>query len=438
MRAAEEKTFTARTKESQRLATRAEKHLPGSVPMGWMRGLYRTAPIFIDRGVGATFTDVDGNDYLDFNVCDLSMTMGFGPQPIVDAVSQQIRVGAHYLLPTTDAVEVAEDLATRTGVPYWQFTISASGANTEVIRVARFMTGRKKIVVFSGKYHGHIDETLVDGDDIESAAEVMGISTAAAANTINIPFNSLPDLERVLANDDVALVLLEPALTNCNIVLPQPGFLDDVRALTKRHGTLLCYDEAHTFQFAYGGLVGKWKLDTDFHVVGKGMGSGISFALYGMSAAVAEVFAQHIDDDVLQPGIATGGTTYASALTVAAAKASLQEILTPDNYQQTIALGKRLADGLDGVFADVGLPWTAFRLGPRSGYCMSAKLPTNYEEAADSLDYDLIDTRRIYMANRGIWDAIASAGPQVSFAHRDDHVDRYLQVAREFLSNVVE
>ena len=405
--------------------------------MAWMRGLYRTPPIFINHGLGASFSDVDGNSYLDFNVCDLSMTMGFGPQPIVDAVSKQIREGAHFLLPTSDSIDVAEDLAERTSVPYWQFTLSASGANTEVIRISRFITGRRKIVVFSGQYHGHIDETLVDNSHEAAAPALLGISPEATANTVVVPFNSLSALEQVLSNEDIALVLTEPALTNCNVILPQPGFLEGVRQLTSKYGSLLCYDEAHTFQFAYGGLVGDWKLESDFVVLGKGMGSGVSFALYGMSTSIAEIFERHIDDDVLAPGLATGGTTYASALAAAAAKASVTEVLTPDNYARVIALGRRLADGLDDIFAEKGLPWVAFRLGPRSGYCLSDKLPENYDDAAKSLDYEWIDTRRVYMANRGIWDAVASAGPQVSFAHEDADVDRYLNVASEFLDEVV-
>ena len=405
--------------------------------MGWMRGLYRTPPIFIDHGAGPSFTDVDGNRYLDFNVCDLSMTMGFGPPPIVDAVSRQVGKGAHYLLPVADAIDVAEDLARRTGVPFWQFTLSASGANTEVIRIARFVTGRQKIIVFSGKYHGHIDETLVDDDHDGAAPALLGISADAIANTVVIPFNSPAALEQALRDEDVALVLMEPALTNCNVVLPEPGFLDDVRRITRKYGSLLCYDEAHTFQFAYGGLVGDWALETDFAVVGKGMGSGVSFALYGMSAAIAEIVERHIDDDVLAPGLATGGTTYASAIAVAAAKASLTDVLTPDNYARIVTLGQRLADGLDGIFAGKGLPWVAFRLGPRSGYCLAPELPKDFCDAEASLDYELIDTRRVYMANRGIWDAVASAGPQVSFAHREDHVDRYLEIAGEFLDDVL-
>ena len=347
--------------------------------MSWMKGLYRTPTIFIDRGEGPRFFDVDGKGYLDFNVCDLSMTMGYGPEPIVRAVASQVAKGAHFLLPTDDAIEVAELLAARTGLPYWQFTLSASGANTEVLRTARFLTGRPKIILFSGHYHGHLDDTLVELRGDRPVPSLLGIPEDATANTEVLPFNDLEALEAALARRDVALVLTEPALTNCNVVLPQPGYLAEVRELTQRYETLLCLDEAHTFQFDYGGLTGAWQLATDFLVLGKGVGSGVSFGLYGMSAEVAAAFEKHIDVDIGPAGM----------------------------------------------------------LGPRSGYCLSQSLPLNYDEASRSLDYELIDTRRVFMANRGIWDAIASAGPQASFVHTNADIDEYLAVAEQFLGEIV-
>ncbi len=266
---------------------------------------------------------------------------------------------------------------------------------------------------------------------------LLGLPCAAASNTYVVPFDSLESLESALGKRDIALVLTEPALTNCNVILPQPDYLAGVRELTRQHGTLLCLDEAHTFQFAYGGLVGAWQLDPDFVVLGKGLGTGISFGLYGMSGEIAEVFEKHIDVDIGPAGIATGGTLYGSAIAVAAARAALVDMLTPDAYDNVNALGKRLADGLDQLFVSKNLPWTAFRLGPRSGYCLSETLPVNYDQARISLDYEFIDTRRVFMANRGVWDAVASAGPQASFAHTERDVDEYLAVAEQFLSEIV-
>ena len=437
VRRQEDAEFLRRTGKSATLRERARAHMPNGVPMTWMTGLYRTPPIYIDHGDGATFTDIDGNEFLDFNVCDLSMTIGFGNEIIADAVARQARRGVHFLLPGEDAVVVAELLAERVGRPYWQVTLSATGANIEVMRVARFITGRHKMVIFAGHYHGHLDETLVRDDGGRSVADTAGLPPGSAAHTIVVPFNDLAALERVLATREVALVLTEPALTNCNVILPEPGFHAGVRELTRRYGTLLCLDEAHTFQFAYGGLVGAWRLESDFVVAGKGFGTGISLGVYGMSDEVAEIYARHSDVDIGPRGIATGGTTFGTALALAAARAVLERVLTPAAYTHVCDLGTRLSDGLEAEFAKHGLPWRAFRAGPRSGYCLFPDLPRDGAEASRSLDIELIDARRVFMANRGIWDAVISAGPQASLSHTNEHIDRYVQTAGQFLEAVL-
>ncbi len=434
--AREDTAFARRTPRSAALRARAAAHLPNSVPMSWHSNLYPTPPIYAESGRGASFRDVDGNDYLDFNVCDLSMTIGFGNEIVATALAAQARRGTQFLLATEDALVVAERLAERTQHPYWQFTLSASGANTEVVRAARFLTKRSRIVIFGGHYHGHIDETLVRTEQGHTVADNPGLTPGAAAHTVLLPFNDIASLERTLAAGDVALVLTEPALTNCNVVLPTAGFHKSLRELTRRYGTLLCLDEAHTFQFAYGGLVNAWQLDADFIVLGKGLGTGVSFGLYGMSESVGAAYARHIDLYVEPRGMATGGTTYATPLATAAARAALEQILTAEAHARVNMLGQRLADGLEAAFAHHSLPWRAFRCGPRSGYCLRPQLPANGGEAAHSLDYDLINARRVYMGNRGVWDAVSSAGPQVSLAHTAADIDRYVELADAFLGEI--
>jgi glutamate-1-semialdehyde 2,1-aminomutase len=434
----ENATFAARTPRSAAMRKRAGASLPNAVPMQWMTGLYRTPAIYVAEGKGSYFTDIDGNSYCDFNVCDLSMTMGYGPAPIVEAVSKQVAAGAHYLLATEAAVEVAENLAARCGLPFWQFTTTASAANIEVMRVARALTGRQKIIVFGGHYHGHIDETLADESNGETVPGQLGITPGATDHTVIVPFNDLPALKAALAGNDVALVLTEPALTNCLLVLPDSGYLAEVRRLTAASGTYLCMDEAHTFQFGYGGLTREWQLDCDFIVLGKGFGTGISFALYGMSAPIGARYAELLDRETGPKGLATGGTTYASALAVVAAKAALEQVLSADGYVRLNANGSYLADGIDAILDSRGLPWRAFRLGPRTGYCLHPDLPRNGREAELSIDNDLIAARRVYMANRGVWEAIWSAGTQVSFAHSRADLDHYLAVADAFLGEVQE
>ena len=288
LRVSEDQEFVRRTARSRALQARAAAHLPLGVPMSWMSGLYRTPPLYIAEGRGASFKDVDGNTYLDFNLCDLSMTIGYGNETVALTLAAQARRGAQFLLPTDDAPVVGEILAERMGLPFWQFTLSASGSNTEVIRIARYITRRPRIVIFSGHYHGHIEETLVREEEGRSVPDTQGLSPGSEAHTTILPFNDLDALERALSAGDVAIVLTEPAMTNCNVILPDPDFHRGLRELTRRYGTLLCIDEAHTFQFAFGGLSHEWRLAPDFIVLGKGFGSGMAFGLYGMSDEVAE------------------------------------------------------------------------------------------------------------------------------------------------------
>lgn len=437
VRRREEAEFSRRTPKSDAMRQRAMRHMPGGVPMSWMRGLYRFLPPFVERGSGAYFGDIDGNRYIDFNLCDLSMTLGYGPPAIAEAVRHAVARGAHYLLPTEDAVIVAEALAQRVGLPFWQFTLSASSANVEVIRIARLFTRRTKIIVFEGHYHGHIDETLVarDGDG-QSLGDLLGLNPMAGNDTVILPFNDLRALQARLALGDVALILTEPVMTNCTLVHPEPGFLESMGALAKHYGALLCLDEAHSFQFAYGGIKGATGVECDFVVLGKGLGTGISFGLYGMSAPLAEFFERHSDVDIGPKGIATGGTTYATSVALAAARVALTQMMTPDGHARINGLGARLSSGLQTIFDRLALPWTAQSLGPRAGYCLFRELPKNGEQAWRSMNPDFIDTRRIFLANRGIWDAVFTAGPQASFAHQAADIDAYLDAAEAFLVEI--
>jgi len=428
--------FKARTGRSAMLLERGRNSMVKGVPMSWMHGLYRHPSLFVESGAGSTFRDVDGNRYIDFNVVDLAMTMGFSNPHINAAVCRAMDVGAHFLLPVAEAIDVTEELAGRTGVPYWQFTLSASGANTEVVRIARAMTGRNKVMVFDGHYHGHLDDTLVESAGGKVQPEGLGLPKGVELNAEIVPFNDLDAAEAVLRKGEIAVVITEPALSNCTLVKPDPGFLPGLYELAHRHDSLLCLDEAHNFSFAFGGLTRAWNLPCDFLVLGKGLGSGVSFALYGMSAPVAAFVDAHTAIDLGEPGIAAGGTTYASTVAVFAAKAALEDVLTPAAYQRLGELGLRLASGLQRIFDELELPWRALHLGPRSGYCMQPDEPRNGAQAHQSIDIDLIAARKLFMANRGIWDAMPTAGPQVSFVHTGDEVDLYLAQARDFLKAI--
>ena len=430
LRAREDAAFVAARPRAMALLERARAHLPGGVPMGWMSALYAHPPIFAASGAGAGFTDVDGHGYLDMNQADMSMACGYAPPAVVAAVTRRMAAGSQFLLPTEDAVVVAEELARRWGLPFWQFTLSASGANAEVIRLARHATGREAILMFDGKYHGHIDDSLVMLVDGEVRPELAGLPAQAAARARIVGYNDLAAAEAALAGRDIACVMVEPALTNTGVVLPAPGFLEGLRAATRKTGTLLAFDETHTLVCAPGGLKGAWKLDCDAVSFGKSLGGGIAIGAYGVTAELA----RHLEEPPALPGaplesvggIATGGTLYANALSLAAARAALEQVLTPDGYARTARLGGRLADGLDAVFAAAGLPWRAQRLFCRSGFSFAPRLPKTGAEARALADPELYALIRVWLANRGVWESIASAGPTVSFAMTDADVDFYL------------
>ncbi len=437
LRAQEEAHFAERTPRSRQLLEAARLRMPRGVPMGWMAGLYRHPPIFAAHGHGARFVDADGNRYLDMNQADLSMTCGFNPPEVVEAVARRMEAGSHFLLPTQDAIAVAGALADRFGLPYWQFTLSASSANVEALRVARVATGRKQIVIFHGKYHGHIDDTLASDDGSGPVHDLLGLPSDAGRHTTAVEFNDLAALERALAAGQVAAVLTEPALTNCTLVLPDAGFHVGVRRLTRAYGALLILDETHTQAAAFGGLTRAWGLEPDIVTLGKSLGGGVPIGAYGMTGDLAQTMERHPEIDIGdQPGLATGGTMYANALSLAAARAALDHVLTPEGYARVGRLGAWLADGLEAIFARRGLPWRAHRLGGRSGYCLTPALPHNAREAAPSIDAELIDTPRVFLANRGIWEAIATSGPAVSFAHVEADIDEYLAAADAFCATL--
>ncbi len=436
--AAETDAFHRNRPKSAALLERGRKVMPDGVPMAWMTGLFDHLPPFFTGGTGARLTDADGHSYIDFNLADLSNTVGYGDTAPARAVARAAMTGPQALLPTEASITLAERLAERTGMPFWQHTISASSANTEVFRIGRVMTGKPKIVMFHGGYHGHVDQTMVElGAD--GAAEVysLGPPPSLTRDTIPLPFNDLEALRRSLAAKDVAVVIAEPAMTNCALVLPDPGFLEEACRLSRAAGALFVLDETHTWQMAHGGFKRKMRLDCDVLTLGKGLGSGIALGLYGMTAPIAAWLATHRDGSASgDKGIATGGTLYGNPLSTAAALSMLDDVQTEAAYDRIAKLGTRLSDGIDSLILRHGLPWRAFRYGPRSGFCLTPDFPRGGTEAAASTHRPFAAARRAFMANRGIWEAIYSAGPQVGFAHDDADIDHYLSVADDFLDQV--
>ena len=274
--------FLAARPRSTSLLERAGSSMPLGVPMTWMASLHGHPPVYMDRGEGAYLVDVDGNRYLDTNIADTSMFCGYGPEPVVRAVSERVRSGTQFLMPTKDAIVVAEELALRWGLPAWQFTLSATSANTEAIRISRSVTGRPTLVLFDGKYHGHGDELLVTEREGRSVPELQGLPPDVGSHVRIVTFNDVSGLERALDPGDVACVMIEPALTNIGVVRPDRGFHDRIRRLTREAGAVLVVDETHTLICGPGGLVRRWELEPDIVTLGKSIGGGIPIGAYGM------------------------------------------------------------------------------------------------------------------------------------------------------------
>lgn len=425
----EDARFAAARPKTLALWERGKAVMPNGVPMSWLRGSYHHPPMFVDEGRGSHFRDVDGFDYADFNIADMSMFCGYAPEPLVRAVGERMSHGNQFLLPTEDAVWVAEELARRWGMPKWQFTLSATQANTEVIRLSRVATGRDKVLMFDGKYHGHFDEALVSLDaDGKVVPEEEGLPSDVTRNTVLVPWNDMEVLDKALRGEDIAVVLTEPAVSN-NIVLltPDDGFHDAIRRLTRETGTLLAVDETHTLVSGPGGLVRAWGLDPDFVVAGKSIAGGVPLGTYGMSGGIAALLEQEKDaEGERREMVATGGTLFGNALQMAAARATLGEILTDTAYASTAALGARLAEGMREAVETVGFEWTIHHLYPRAGYTFSPTAPRNAAQAEAVEDHLLRRVIRIWLANRGVWEAIVGAGPVVPVPGTAEDVDQYL------------
>jgi glutamate-1-semialdehyde 2,1-aminomutase len=436
LRERELERFAELRPRGMRLLERARPSMPNGVPTSWMATLYEHPPVVVDRGSGNTFSDTDGNHYLDFNLADTSMFAGYGVEAVVRAATERVAAGSQFLLPTEDGVEVALELARRFGLPSWQFTISATQANTEAIRVARAATGRSVVLMFDGKYHGHADELLGVLDAGRVAPEGLGVPVDATRHVRLVQYNDLEAVERELARGDVACVLAEAAVTNTGVIQPAEGFHAALRQLASDSGALLVIDETHTLVAGPGGLTARWGLEPDMLVMGKSIAGGIPLGAYGMTAELARVL-EHRPGASYGEEVATGGTLFGNALSMAAARATLGEVLTDEGYERAAAAGHRLADGIEAVAEANGLSWRAHRLFNRSGYTHAPELPANALQARATFDCELYNLQRLHMANRGIWEAIDSAGPACGMQTTEADVDRYLEVLDGFLRELL-
>lgn len=403
MRDAERATFQKNNPKSRALAIRAENHLLFGVPMHWMSDWSTPFALTASSASGSHVIDADGHQYIDFCLGDTGAMFGHSPAPVAHALEQQAVKGYTSMLASEDAVLVAAELAHRFALPVWQFALSASDANRFVLRWLRAATGRSKILVFNGCYHGTVDDVFVDLVDGQPKQRdsLLGQVGDLTANTVVIEFNDLLALESALEKGDVACVLAEPVMTNIGMVLPEPGFWEAAQQIIHRYGTLLVMDETHTISSGPGGYAVLHGLKPDALVLGKPIGGGVPCAVYGFTRDLA----QRVEEVKRRaaPGHSGVGTTLtANMLTMAAMRANLTEVMTDKAYHKMLALAAQLATGLRRVIATHKLPWCVTQVGARTEFQFSQKPPVNGTEAAKILDDDLEKIIHLFLLNRGI------------------------------------
>lgn len=434
----EDELFRARHPRSLELSERAHDHMLDGVPMNWMTRWSSPYAPFVAEANGASFTCVDGHTYIDFCLGDTGAMTGHSPAALVAAAQAQLARGITTMLPTEDSLWVAGELSRRFGLQYWQMALTATDANRFALRLARHVTKRRKILVYSYCYHGSVDETIITINDGLPGPKPgnAGPPVDPTVTTKVIEWNDLAALEEALAPGDVACVLAEPALTNIGIVLPEPGYHDALRRLTRETGTLLVIDETHTICAGPGGCTRAWGLDPDMVTLGKPIGSGVPSAVYGFGQSIADLI--HADWDYhAADECGIGGTLAGNALSLAAMRATLGEVLTEATFARTIPLAERWADGVQSVIDEHRLPWVVKRLGCRAEYWPRPVPPKNGGEAAAAEDEQLDRYLHLFMLNRGIlmtpFHNMALMAPQTTAAD----VGRHTAVFREAVESLV-
>lgn len=416
----------ARPKSRERAGSGIDGFLDG-VPMHWMRDWPMPFPFVVEKARRATITDIDGNRLDDFCLGDTGSMFGHSPKPVARAIRRQAGRGLATMLPTGDALELGRLLAARFGLARWQIATTATDANRFALRVARAVTGRPKILVFNGCYHGSVDETMVrlrygwPANRAGLAGEFRDLTQATRV----VEFNDAEALEAALAQGDVACVITEPVLTNSCMVLPAPGFHAALREITRRHGTLLLLDETHTISTGPGGYTRAHGLEPDLFVLGKPVAGGVAASVWGMSAGVAERWARY--DTTREPGYSGMGTTLsANPLQFAAMRATLEEVMTDEAYARMEKRAARLEQGLSAVVEGLGLPWHVVRVGARVEFICAPGPLRNGSEAEAAHRPRLEAAIHVGLVNRGCLIAPFHNMMLVSPATKRRQVDRLI------------
>jgi glutamate-1-semialdehyde 2,1-aminomutase len=425
----EEEAFRKARPRSHKLWEEARQVMPRGVPSSFQDA--SPQPVFADRGRGSRVWDVDGNEYVDFHNGFGVMVVGHAHPKIVDAVSRRIAQGSHFAQPVADDLDVARELARRFGLPKWRFTNSGTESTLDAVRIARGFTGRQRLIKMEASYHGHHDALMVS---VEPPPELMGPPDAPASVpqsegippviielTTVVPFNDLPALERAFSRhpDDVAAVIVEPAMMNVGIVLPDPGYLAGLRDVAHRNGALLIFDEVKTgVTIAAGGATERFGVTPDLIALAKAIGGGLPCGAVGGRADVMEV--------IEAKRVVQSGTFNGNPLTMAASKVTLLEILDRKAYAHFDALAETLQGGLDGVIAEHELPFHAITLAARGGVTYRAQRVRNYRDYLE-IDKSFAYLSWLYQCNRGVLMAPgAEENWTLSVQHSADDVQRYV------------
>jgi glutamate-1-semialdehyde 2,1-aminomutase len=440
----EQRLFAQRHPLSCQSFAEGQQHYLYGAPSHWMRRWAGGFPLYVESASGAHLRCADGFDYVDFCLGDSGGMCGHAAQAVTAAVATQMARGATLMLPSADAQWVGAELARRFGLPYWGFTTSASDANRAVIRIARMVTGRDKVLVFNGCYHGSVEEAHVG---LEGGKVVMrnGIHPNAvdhARVSKVIEFNDVAALEAALSPGDVACVLTEPFMTNYGMIEPQPGFLDALRGITQCTGTLLIIDETHTFSSGPGGYTGRHGLQPDFFTLGKAVGGGVPVGLYGVSQAVAERMWQVVPKvnptAVRQSAhLGFGGTLAGSALQVAAVRAVLEQVLTGAAFERMTALAEGLAQRVRAVIAAHGLPWHVAQLGARVETMYAPDAPRDAADVARGRNGVLESLLHVYFMNCGVLITPFHSMLLMCPATGPADTERYVEVLEAFCTGLV-
>jgi glutamate-1-semialdehyde 2,1-aminomutase len=440
--ARERHAFVAANPRSRELHDRASRSLIFGVPMPWMAKWVGGFPLYMASARGNRITDVDGHEYIDLSLGDTGSMPGHSPQATMDAVIErgQRLGGITTMMPTADASWVGEELARRFSVPFWQFALTATDANRFVLRIARQIQRRPKVLVFNWCYHGSVDETVavIGPDGITTAAKPgnVGPQVDPAVTTKVVEFNDIDAVRAALAPGDVACVLTEPALTNIGIVLPDDGFLQALEEVCRETGTLLVMDETHTISIGPGGGTGTWGLHPDFVTIGKSLGAGVPIGAYGVSLAVLERIDADEEGDYLDWG-GVGGTLAGNALSMAAVRATLEHVMTVEAFGVMTERATRYAAGVQRVIDDRRLPWSITRLGCRAEYHFYPTPPRSGGQAQSLIDDELDDYMHLHTMNRGIlmtpFHNMALMCPDTTDADVDRHTEVFAEAVGELL-----